>query len=129
MSTKLGRKIKLTPELTERICEFIAKGNYIATACQAAGIGKRTYYDWLERGERDLKDGTEGVYVHFSLATKKADVEAEQHLIGIIREASLTGPQYWTAAARIMESRWPDRWAQVRRGTVNIDVTAMERSL
>jgi hypothetical protein len=40
-------KSKLTPEIHAKIISFVRGGAYIETAAIAAGIGKRTLYDWL----------------------------------------------------------------------------------
>ncbi len=122
MSTKLGRKTKLTPELQEKLVSIIMDGNYISTACQACGIDKSQFYRWLQKGDKEGK----GIYYDFCSAIKKAEAEAEATLVRIVKGAA---PKNWSAAMAILERRYPDSWSQVRRGTVNIDVTAMERSL
>jgi len=47
---------KLTAELIGNITQHIHKGHFVEHACQMVGISKRTYYDWLERGERELNE-------------------------------------------------------------------------
>jgi len=44
-------KLKLTPELIEKLIPSIEAGNYIETVCQAHGISRNTYYLWLKKGE------------------------------------------------------------------------------
>ena len=38
----MPRPTKCTPELTEKICEYLASGCYVCTACQAVGISETT---------------------------------------------------------------------------------------
>jgi len=135
---KGGRPTKLTPELQERICEFIRGGNYFSTACFAVGLGETTFYKWMERGE-EKKVGGEGVKVEspfkeFREAIKKAEAEAEVERVARIREAgvggaviktirytrkdgteveetNLTRPA-WEADMTHLERRTPDRWGR-----------------
>jgi len=92
--------------LTERIAKLIAEGNYVEVACSAVGIGKTTYYRWLQHGEQ----AQSGVYRDFWNAIKKAEAEAETKYTGVIRDAANEGN--WTAAAWWLERRYPDRWGK-----------------
>ena len=47
-----GRPSKLTPEVQEKIVTAIRAGNYAQVAAVYAGIGERTFYRWMERGEK-----------------------------------------------------------------------------
>jgi len=108
-----GRKLKLTPEIQEKICKIIAQGNYIRTACLAAGISPRTYDYWLEKAE-DKDDPNNEIYVAFQDAIRMAEAEAEQKLVGYVVEAGQK-PQYWAASMTTLERRWPERWGRVDR--------------
>jgi len=138
-----GRRTKLTPELQEIICGFIAKGNYINVACRAAGIAQRTYERWIARGEEEKS----GRYVAFVAAIKKAEASAEQHCIDLIEGAAVgpvtttktvnkpnpdgqgtieevtetVAPGSWHAAAWLLERKYPDRWG--RRDQIEHGVT------
>jgi hypothetical protein len=46
-----GRRCLLTPETWKAIVEAIRAGAFDWVAAEAAGIGRRTFYDWLKRGE------------------------------------------------------------------------------
>ena len=50
-----GRKLKLTTELQARVCAEIERGVWDYVAAQAAGIGQRTFYRWMEYGEQGKK--------------------------------------------------------------------------
>jgi hypothetical protein len=45
-----GRPTLLTPDLQQRIVELVQAGNYLSTAAEAAGIARRTLYQWLALG-------------------------------------------------------------------------------
>lgn len=49
----MPKPTKLTPETHAKIIRFIYPGGvYLETACAAAGIGKQTMRDWLNRGAK-----------------------------------------------------------------------------
>ena len=105
---KAGRRSKLTPELQEKICRYIAAGNYIVTACQAVGITPQTYDRWINKANKS-KDGA---CIHFVKAIKKAEAEAEVRNVLIIEtEAKNT----WQAAAWMLERKTPSRWGRKDR--------------
>jgi len=132
-----GRKTKLTPEMQERIYTFIRAGNYIITACQACGIGQKTYENWMNRGAKE----SEGIYHDFYEAIKKAEAEAELESINRIRKAAAGGSPIkrtittrvaedgstittttevlsepiWQADAWLRERKNPDRWGRKDR--------------
>ena len=102
------RPTKLTPELQEKICGIILKGNYISTACQACGIGESTYYRWIEEGEK----AESGEVREFWEAVKKVEAEAEQKLLDRIELASIDS---WQAAAWMLERKEPGKWGRKDR--------------
>lgn len=106
-----GRPEKLTPEVADRILSAIRAGNYVETAVAFAGLRKDTFYQWLRRGAEQPK----GIYREFSDAVKKAQAESETGQVATIRKASL---EYWQAAAWILERRFPRKWGQKVRISV-----------
>lgn len=116
----MGRKTKLTPALQDRICDFIRKGNYVQVACAACGVSEAAYYDWLQRGDEQQSDGG-GIYAEFLEAIKATEAEAETMLLSMVVDAA---PKNWAAAMTVLERRHSAKWAQVRRGTLDVDITA-----
>jgi transposase len=100
-----GRKTKLTPETQERICRALRVGMYRKTAIAACGIGEKTFYTWLARGDAEKS----GPYRDFIEAVQLAEAEGEVALVGIIRAASKL---HWQAAAWILERKHHDRWGR-----------------
>ena len=49
---KIGRPTKLTPALQEKICAYIAAGNYLTTAYSAVGIDTNTFNLWLNNANQ-----------------------------------------------------------------------------
>ena len=64
---KLGQPTKLTPSVHKIIVDLIAEGNYIITACQAAGISYDSYNHWSQWGEVESQNGG-GIYFDFSFS-------------------------------------------------------------
>ena len=47
---QMGRKSKLTPQLTDQLCRHLKAGAFDYAAARAVGISKTTFYRWLEIG-------------------------------------------------------------------------------
>lgn len=120
---KRGRKSKLTPELQERICNYIENGYTVEQACALSGIGETTYYRWLQTGRK----AKTGKYREFWEAVKKAEKIAESKYLAIITRAAVGDPEKkvkgdWKAAAWYLERRNPQQFA--RRDFLRQDVNA-----
>jgi hypothetical protein len=99
----MGRPLKLTPDLTDRVVKAIRAGNYAEAACQAAGIGTSTFYRWMARGgEQPASE-----FGAFRAEVLRAEAEAEVHAVAIIRRAMADD---WRAALAYLERRHPARW-------------------
>ncbi len=139
---KNGRHTKLTPDLQEKICSFIAEGNYLITACAAVGISKSTFLLWMRKAEDEVVAG-EGRHLNFMLAVKRAEAEAEVERVARIRAAGEGGkiakivtftrkdgtevreetyqPSQWLADMTHLERRHPERWGRKDRTAITID--------
>lgn len=138
---KVGRPSMFTEERTQKILEYLGAGNYIDTACAAAGISHTTFYNWMDRGkqERDRLRATssepapdEAPYVAFVDAVEKAQADAEARNVAIIQKAAVTGT--WQAAAWWLERTRPKKYARMEKaeitgpegGAVRVDVSTEE---
>lgn len=117
------RRSKLTEELQHKITALLRNGNYVETACGAAGISVSTFYAWMERGEAGEEAGTQSAFLEFSEAVHRSRAEGEAMLLQQIRQAA---PKDWRAAAWILERTMPAKYgrrAEIKHGgTVRTDV-------
>jgi hypothetical protein len=109
----VGHPSVLTDELTMQLCQAIAAGNYLETACQFAGVRVQTVRDWIFRGVRD--ENQSSAIAKFASAIKKAEAQAEIQGVMRIRKAS---EESWQAMAWWLERARKPRWSQ----HVQIDV-------
>ena len=100
-----GRPEKLTPDIQKKLADALKAGSYIEVACQWVGITRRTFYYWMEQGQRDEA----GPHYEFFHTIQKALSEAEVGTVANIRAA---GAKNWQALAWIAERRWRERWAR-----------------
>ena len=117
---KIGKPTLCTPARIEAIADIVSKGNYIASACRIIGIGEKTGYQWLQWGERDLEANVKSVYSDYAQAIKRAEAEAEDRMIQVVREAAVDSKN-WIAAMTFLERRHPERWGRKDRTAVTID--------
>lgn len=114
---KGGRNPKLAnPDLIKKLTQLIQAGCYVYVAAEAVGIGERSFYRWMARGEEE----TSGMYRQFWQEIKKAEAVAEAKMLMVINEASRTN---WTAAAWFLERKFPDRWGRKDRVQIDASVT------
>jgi hypothetical protein len=100
-------KVKLTPDLQDRLIQALKAGNYIDPSCAYAGITRETFYQWLKAGQNG-----NARFSDFSDAVTRAMAAAE---IGSVAKIKLAGEGDWRAAAWLLERRHPDRWANTQR--------------
>jgi len=114
-----GRPTKLTLALQDKICQIIADGHYLITACNAVGIHPETFRRWLEWAESEANNGG-GIYYEFSLSIKRAEAQAEQALLAVVKDKAIIGKE-WLPAMTILERRHPERWGRKDRSIVSIE--------
>ncbi len=103
---------KLTQEKIEKICARLVEGVSLEAASEAAGIHRKTLYNWLKRAQE--ADASE---LHLQLAdeVREAQALAEAHLVTVMRRAAIEGSSGdWRAAAWLLARRHPDRWSEKR---------------
>jgi len=104
----MGRPTKLTPEIQSKIVDAVKIGNYPEVAAQAAGVGERTYYRWMEKGE----EASSGIYRQFWQAIKEASAVGEVLAVESVRKHM---GDNWQSAMTYLERRHPQRWARMQR--------------
>lgn len=107
----MARRSKYTPETVDKLTQAIRLGATYKLACDYAGIGERTFYDWL------------AAHPQFSQDIKQAEGEgAIKHLANIDRAANgiknangdwVELPD-WKASAWKLERRYPEMYGRNR---------------
>lgn len=98
----------LTDDFKETILRLLKAGNYIETACAAAGCSSRALREWriaYRRGEEVAQKHKE-----FFEAIPQAIAIGETLHLSRVERAAQDG--VWQAAAWVMERRWPSHWAK-----------------
>lgn len=75
---------KLTPELSAKLCEALAKGYSIPAACSVVGIVEQTYRNWYNRGEQAKTGKYRQFYCDANNAKDKATHLVETVIIDAI---------------------------------------------
>lgn len=113
----MSRPSALTPQVEERILGYLRLGNYVETACKAAGVHKDTYYGWMKRARTGKPEDAR--YADFAERVDAALADAEARDLQTIYLAS---KETWQAAAWRLERRFPDRWSRNDRMKVDANV-------
>lgn len=96
--TKRGRKTKYTPETVQKIVQALNVGATYKIACDYAGIGTTTFYDWINSKPE------------FSDAVKEAEGSGAVMILARIRKEADSGS--WQAGAWILERRYPEMYGR-----------------
>lgn len=99
----MARPSKLTPELAEKIANYISTGNYTSVVCGLVGVGESTFYRWLEKGVK----AKSGKYREFWESVKKAEAAREVKWI-----KDIDSDPSWQSKAWLLERRYPERWGK-----------------
>lgn len=106
----------LTPQLADQLAEAVEAGVPIETACQAAGISRVTFYDWLQTAQREtwhdgspVKADSLEVIVAFASKVQRASAAFEAKRITAIARAAeavneKTGIPEWRAGAWLLNN-------------------------
>jgi len=115
--TKIGRKIKLTPQLIEEFKKKLTVGAYAKYVAMSEGITERCYYLWLERGSRAEKlwelgkkvPESEVLFFQFFQSVRQAEATAQVTLTAMVFSQA---QEDWKAAMELMARKWPEQWAK-----------------
>jgi transposase len=104
----MARRAKLTQEMVDQAIRLKADGLSNGDIICALGIHESTFYRWVgepkNRLQRELSEGL-----------KKEEAEFKHTLLTTIRAAALARNQYWTAAAWLLERKYPDEYGKADR--------------
>ena len=111
----MSRKtLLLNKHIYNTIIDYISKGNYIKTACLAAGVTPESYCNWQRRAENYAPDnGTpqDEVYFRFFQDVKKAEAKSEADTVARIHDAG-SDKRNWPADMTRIERKNPERWGR-----------------
>lgn len=110
----MARPTDCTPEVTARVCLAIREGMALEHAAEHGGIHPSTFFRWMERGAAG-----EEPFGEFREAVKEAERTCELRALKTIRKGARNGN--WTAAAWLLERRYPEHYG--RRDRVQMDAT------
>ena len=103
---------KYNKEMHDAIVRLAGKGVPFSQICDLVGIGRRTLYNWLDRG----RDGEEP-YVALYEAIEKARAALVERLNDVVIEAAIDKGN-WQAAMTWLERYDPERWGRNKTVTV-----------
>lgn len=105
------RKTKLTYDMVQTAIDLKSSGLNDCDIIDALGVHPSTFYRWLKDGE-DARAGT--LKRELCDGLKKANVGYKKCLLETIHGASAK-PQYWTAAAWLLERKYPMEFGKMER--------------
>jgi hypothetical protein len=103
----MGRKLKLTPDVQQRIIQAIALGAPYKQAAAYGGVVYSTFAEWMQKGEEGKKP-----YDELYAAVKQTEAVALVGWLAKIERAANEGT--WQAAAWKAERRFPEDFGRQR---------------
>ncbi|MWG34833.1 hypothetical protein [Halomarina oriensis] len=121
-----SRDPKLTVERQEKIASMLEDSHSIAAACRCNGIGRSTFYEWLQKGDAQ----EEGIYADFSDRVARARGAGERRIVDELLETAREKGDTRTMLS-VLKSRYPDSWDDASStedsGTVNIHLSPTDQ--
>jgi hypothetical protein len=102
-----GRRTMLTADLQKRLCALIRSGAYQYSAAEACGINRRTFFDWIQRGEGTSNRGQLPVYAQFVRAVREAQAVCRANAEIEVRRLD---PKWWLARMHRDQPGFPGWW-------------------
>jgi hypothetical protein len=122
----IGRPSDCIPEKTKPILDSISKRVPYKLAAQANGIHESTFYNWMNRGEADLKNGIKSNEASFFESVKNV----EQQRVIEHNDCINSMPERWQAQAWILGKRWHEFYSDnAAIVQLNEKLDAMRREL
>lgn len=118
----MARKTKLTKEIIEQARKLASLGVDNRTIAQSLMIAESTFYNWLQRAEKDMQEGKHTIFVEFLESLKKAQADAIVRNVMLIQESASNGN--WLASAWFLERKLPEVWGKKER--VDVESSGFE---
>lgn len=97
-------------EKAEAVLRYLENGHYMTEACRLARVSPKTVRAWLAQAQKDEEAGIETQFTAFAERVARAEAKLEERQLSRI-EAAASEPKGWTAAAWLLERRFPQRWS------------------
>jgi hypothetical protein len=107
-------RAKYTPEIAQKIISVVQAGNTREVACASAGVSLPTLTAWAK-----FAANNEEPFTTFLNLLDKTEAGLEAVLVAIIRQKAQEDPNI---AFKLLERRFPQRWAQGATPAVNINM-------
>lgn len=101
-------KFKLTYQLVDKAVELKRQGLNDCDIAAAIGVCKQTFSKWINHPETKVQR-------ELAEQLKKAESDYKATLLNAIRDAALAKNSFWTAAAWLLERKYPDEYSQNRK--------------
>ncbi|MCD6379648.1 hypothetical protein J7M07_04305 [bacterium] len=116
---KRGRPTKLTKkflnEIRKTLEEDLMLGMPIEYIADELGISRATFFNWLERGEKEQK----GIYREFLDLVKKGQSLFVKRNLAVLAKAEKDKDTNWTPAAWLLERRVSDHFGKREQHEIN----------
>ena len=133
----------LSPALIDALAESVRRGVPVETAAALAGVGRQTFYQWLQAGEtgqwqrgQPVSDASANLLRDFSDKIRRAQAQFEADKVIAISEAAeeineKTGQRDWRAIAWLLNNhpRYRKTYRIERQLEVNSEVTVRHEAL
>lgn len=110
---------KCTRKVVEKAIELKASGLADVDICRALGMSQSAFYRWIQIGsdESGQYDGDKNIRLKRALVEglKKAEAEYKQRLLDTIMDAAMEKSGNWTAAAWLLERKYPNEFGKSER--------------
>ena len=118
-------KLKLTRKLVDQIVELKRDGLCDADIIAAIGVNQSTFYRWLKDGESAKTGVKRALYEEL----KEAESEYKRSLLTAIKSAAESRARYWTAAAWLLERKYPMEYGKMERKAEEADNAPVQLTL
>jgi hypothetical protein len=98
---------KFDPETAMKIVTYVSGGNFLQVAASAAGINRKTLYNWMQAGNNSKHQHSTPELCAWKRALDEAQAFAEARAVAGILTA---GSMQWQAFAWYLERSRPERW-------------------
>lgn len=107
----MNAKLKLPYALVDQTVELKRDGLFDADIIVAIGVHQATFYRWLKEGGNAKTGVKRALYEEL----KKAEAQYKRCLLATIKSAAESRAQYWTAAAWLLERKYPMEYGKMER--------------